>query len=154
MLSKNYIHIQNNVLKDNRYMSDIDNQTNIKNVNNIMIGPVFGHLQDIATDLIPEDSNSYSDSENGDDNENGTQVKFKDIDRNQPIGLIQMVNKVKNQPITDYDLRKFKAIQNLVGLSIDNTSEQHSIVNVRLGLYESLKGLDDMVKESQIQQEA
>lgn len=63
------------------------------------------------------------------------------------------MNKRKNLPITEYDLKKFEAIQNLVGLSIDNTSEQHSIVNVRLGVYSSLKGLSDIVKETQANQD-
>ena len=46
VLSKNYIHVQNNILRDNKFMSDVDNQTSIKTVNNVMIGPVFGHQKD------------------------------------------------------------------------------------------------------------
>ena len=43
--------------------------------------------------------------------------------------------------INDYDKRKFEAIQNLIGLSIDNTSEYNSILNIRLGMYEHMRNI-------------
>lgn len=63
VLSKNYIHIQNNILRDHKYMSDVDNQTDIKNVKNIMIGPVFGHQKDAVCEMIPSGSESENESQ-------------------------------------------------------------------------------------------
>ena len=49
--------------------------------------------------------------------------------------------------MSDYDVLKFKSIQNLIGLSIDNTADQHSIINVRLGLYEKIDNIANLVEE-------
>ena len=57
------------------------------------------------------------------------------------------MNKNEYRDITDYDKRKFEAIQNLIGLSIDNTQEYNSIINIRLGMYNSMRGIIDGLKQ-------
>lgn len=41
------------------------------------------------------------------------------FDRSKPIGILQLINKKNYEKIGDYDLRKFEAMQTLIGLSVD-----------------------------------
>ena len=64
------------------------------------------------------------------------------MDREAPLGVIQLINKTGNRPITNYDKLKFEALQGLIGLSIDNASEQHSMLNIRVGIYQRMVQLN------------
>ena len=50
VFSSNSIWIGNKMSKEVKFSSDVDNQTEIKDVKNFMIGPVFGHLSDPIQD--------------------------------------------------------------------------------------------------------
>lgn len=67
-------------------MADIDNLTLCKKVRNFLIGPVYAHECDLNVDK---------------------NVCPVDIDRQKPIGMIQLVNKSNYEAIGDEDLRKF-----------------------------------------------
>ena len=143
------IYIQNNLKKEVKYRSDIDNQTEIKDVRNFMIGPVFGHFKDALASEFPDEVGDDNKSPRSADKEENGKLKYKEIDRLLPIGILQLINKKGSGPIGEYDRKKFEAIQNLIGMSIDNTSEQHSIINIRLGLFERLKYLNGLIDTSQ-----
>lgn len=49
--------------------------------------------------------------------------------------------------ITDYDRRKFESISGLIGLSIDNTSEQHTLLNIRLGMFNKIQDLNKLSRD-------
>lgn len=80
----------------NTYVADIDNLTSVKEVRNFLIAPVFGHDNDIRGDNSP--------------------IKF---DRKHPIGIIQLINKLNYQKITDFDVQKVQAMESLIGLAIE-----------------------------------
>lgn len=57
--------------RDYVFQADIDNQSEIKEVRNYMIGPVFPHRLEADGDLFPQ----------------------YEYDREQPIGILQLLNK-------------------------------------------------------------
>lgn len=77
--------IHNNMTRVHAFQSDIDNQTNILDVKNIMIGPVFPHAAKI----------------------DGDPVGVGDFDRKAPIGILQLINKNEMHAISDFDVKKF-----------------------------------------------
>lgn len=80
---------------------------------------------------------------------NQPNLDFKEINGKEPIGIIQLINKKDFRQINDYDKKKFKAIQALIGLSIDNTQEYSSVINIRLGMYRHLRGIIDGLRTFQ-----
>jgi hypothetical protein len=68
----------------------------VKDVRNFLIGPVYAHQSSVMDD--------------------DSKVHF---DRSKPIGILQLINKKNYEKIGDYDLRKFEAMQTLIGLSVD-----------------------------------
>ena len=78
-----------------KFTSDVDNQTHVKEVRNFMIGPVFGHQNDILRDrhLV----NQHADGPESDDDTNSyisyPPHKFREIEKEKPIGLLQFINK-------------------------------------------------------------
>lgn len=105
-----------------------------------MIGPVFGHVQDnLARDQVKQTFDGEISDTNSQVSDKATIVKFNEIDRKKPLGILQLINKKDFQEITKYDKQKFEAIQGLIGLAIDNTSEQHSVLNIRLGIFERMR---------------
>ena len=93
-----------------KFMFDIDNQTSARAVNNFMFGPVFGHPHDTLTreqaDHCLQDGDCLSD-----DSETGQKkLKFENINRQKPLGIIQFINKEGQEPITRYDKEKFEAL--------------------------------------------
>eukprot|EP00347_Sterkiella_histriomuscorum_P010193 403377247 len=73
----------------------------------------------------------------------------KDNDNKKlPIGVLQFTNKKDFKIINDYDKKKFYAIQNLIGLSIDNTSEIHSTINVTMGIRDIFINLERLLTDS------
>jgi len=91
-----------------------------------------------------EDSNEAKDDTQQEDSKH-PQCKVRDIDRTHPIAIIQLINKSGSENITEQDEKKFKAIQDLIGMSIDNTSEQSSIINIRLKMYKELRRISEHV---------
>jgi len=106
------------------FSSDIDNLTFIKEVRNIMIGPVHAHKEPLRAE--------------------NTKVTF---DREKPIGIIQLINKNNKEKINDYDMKKFEQLQHLIGLAIEQCTEQHSVVNIRLGVQDKLNAVKDMIRD-------
>ena len=55
-----------------------------------------------------------------------------------PIGIIQFINKSGFANIDEYDLARIKAMSDLLGMSIDNVVEHHSVINAKVGVQEYL----------------
>ena len=56
-----------------------------------------------------------------------------------PIGIIQFINKSGlSATIDEYDLARIKAMSDLLGMSIDNVVEHHSVINAKVGVQEYL----------------
>lgn len=98
--------LTNNVLGDKLYQGNVDNQTDVKEVQSLMVGPVFGHKNNPFKDEHPTEEalgtakkikpDSFNDL-------NKPQTAYKDIDPELPIGVIQLVNKLNGKPIDEYD---------------------------------------------------
>ncbi|TNV74045.1 hypothetical protein FGO68_gene12534 [Halteria grandinella] len=58
------------------------------------------------------------------------------------VGILQLVNKLAvEDPITEYDKKKFKAFQSLIGMAVDNTAEIYTTINVTLAVKQAFEGL-------------
>lgn len=53
-----------------------------------------------------------------------------------PCGIIQFINKKGGGPITQADEAKFKAMQGLLGMCIDNTNEMSLTISVTLDVHD------------------
>ena len=60
--------------------------------------------------------------------------------------MVQLINKRNFSPIDEWDIKKFQTIQDLIGLSVDKTSETHATVNIRIGVQERIRTMDELVK--------
>ena len=120
------------------FLPSVDNlTTNVKDVHSLMIVPVFGHkARMVAT-------------------ENGVQegIPGKEEDR-KPIAILQFINKLHLREIDEYDLAKIDAMKDLLGMSIDNASEHHSVINARVCVQENLGGLTKNLAEQEANAEA
>ena len=91
-----------------------------------MIGPVYGHMNEHLRNLHPE---ILTEAELAEKKKRAKYAQeldkpdkcYKEIEHKHPIGVIQLINKTDYRQINEYDKKKFEAIQNLIGLSIDNT---------------------------------
>ena len=43
---------------------------------------------------------------------------------------------------------KFEKLQNLMGLAIEQTTEQHSVINIRIGMQEKLNTVNEIIEDS------
>ena len=59
----------------------------------------------------------------------------------RPIAIIQLINKSNLKNIDQYDIDRVNAMRDLLGHSIENASEYHSVINARVGIEESLDAL-------------
>lgn len=105
----------NNPDAEQKFQKDVDNQTEIGNVRNLMVGPVFGHKNDHLRELHPEILNEAELKERKRKGMMASDLNkpdkyFKEINHNHPIGMIQLVNKKDYRQINEYDKRKFEAI--------------------------------------------
>jgi len=55
--------------------------------------------------------------------------------KDTPCGVIQFINKKGSEAITAADENKFKAMQGLLGMCIDNTNEMSLTINVTLDVH-------------------
>ena len=100
-------------LKEQRFHADVDNLGgHAKSAYNFMIGSIYG---------FPTPN-------------------MKEGDK-KVVGILQLVNKVNDEPITDYDRKKFKAFQELLGLAVDNTAEIYTTINVTLAVKQTFEQL-------------
>lgn len=65
----------------------------------------------------------------------------------RPTGIVQFINKRSNERITDHDIEKIKSMQHLLGRSIDNIAEHHSVINSGLSVMASIDHVKAMVGE-------
>ena len=63
-----------------------------------------------------------------------------------PCGIIQFVNKLQYQPITAQDESKFKAMQGLLGMCIDNTNEMAMTINITLDVNDVMERIKDIMR--------
>ena len=104
------------------YLPNIDNLAeHIKDVHNIMIVPIFGHRK---TPGIQED-------------------------KQQPIAIIQFINKCDLRQIDEYDLAKIDAMRDLLGMSIDNASQHHAVLNMKVGVRENFHAMNDLAAQGE-----
>jgi len=93
------------------YVPSIDNMSSdVKDVHSLVVSPIWGHA-------------------------NGGDVKSNS---QKPVGIIQFINKNNYDDITAYDLAKIKSMQGLLGKSIENIMEHHSVINCRLSIQETM----------------
>ena len=72
---------------------------------------------------------------------------FDDV-HEQPVGIIQLVNKNDKKFINDMDREKFKIIEELLGMSVFNTSQIHELINVTIGLKQNLNSISNLAMDS------
>lgn len=59
---------------------------------------------------------------------------------------MQFINKKDFKQITEQDMAKFRAIQQLLGLSLDNTSEVHTTMNVTISIKENFRSIENIIQ--------
>jgi hypothetical protein len=69
-----------------------------------------------------------------------------------PCGIIQFINKKGGAPITVEDERKFKAMQGLLGMCIDNTNEMSLTISVTLDVQDSMQKIQNIMSREQMQE--
>ena len=112
------LYFSNNASKETEFVEEIDNQSVCTDVKNFMIGPVFGS-QDPST----------------------------------PCAIIQFINKLdpadKTQPcrISAADEAKFKSMQNLLGMCIENTNEMSATIKVSFDVQDVMKNIQGKMDE-------
>ena len=118
------------------FLPSIDNlTTNVKDVHSLMIVPIFGHRARMVMTK-----------------EHGVQegmLKESKATR-KPIAVIQFINKLEFKKIDEYDLAKIDAMSDLLGMSIDNACEHHSVINVRVGVQENFTKMQEFAEKSQV----
>lgn len=103
----------NNVKNLKGYHENIDNLSpNVRDVHSILLLPVFSHAD-----------------------------KELDFDNRKPIAIFQFINKIDFKEITDFDLKKLERLSELLGTALHNVSEQHSAVNIIVGVHDRLHKL-------------
>ena len=119
------LYFSNNASKETKFVEEIDNQSVCTDVRNFMIGPVFGTR-----------------------------------DPETPCAIIQFINKQdpidKNIPgkISAADEAKFKSMQNLLGMCIENTNEMSSTIKVSFDVQDVMKNIQDKMQEEQQREES
>jgi len=114
----------NNASKETKFVEEIDNQSVCTDVKNFMIGPVFG-------------SN----------------------DKDTPCAIIQFINKLDQSDksgdgkITGADEAKFKSMQNLLGMCIENTNEMSTTIKVSFDVQDVMKNIQARMQEEKEREE-
>ena len=114
--------MSNNCAKESRFVKDVDDQSHSGiEVKNFMIGPVFG------TD-----------------------------DSNNPIAIIQFINKYEENHekktlvnIEDIDRAKFKSMQKLLGMCVDNTNDMSNTIKMSFDVHDIMKRINAQLSEDQ-----
>ena len=114
------------------FLPSIDNLTpNVKDVQSLMVVPIYGHKARMVV------------TEHG-----FLQEALPPKDQAlKPIAIMQFVNKTDFKQIDEYDIAKIDAMRDLLGMSIDNASEHHSIINARVGVQENMGGLTKIIED-------
>ena len=101
------------------FLPSVDNLApNVKDVHSLMIVPIYGHRSRMVRA------------------EDGVQ-EGRSRDNSKPIAILQFINKLDFKQIDGYDLEKIEAMRALLGMSIDNASEHHAVINVKVGVQEN-----------------
>ena len=119
------IVVEQHALSNSNYAEFVDNQTEVRDVESLMIGPVFGHSYHPEKCLHPSEFKGEG--------------SYQDIDHSFPIGIIQLINKENGGVINKFDKQKLQAIQTLIGHAIDNTQENNAVLNIRIAMYKALQ---------------
>ena len=114
------LYYSNNASKETKFVEEIDNQSICTDVKNFMIGPVFG-------------------SQN----------------KETPCAIIQFINKIPNSSekgaesnkINQQDEAKFKAMQHLLGMCVENTNEMATTINVSFEVQDVMKKIHTWIEE-------
>jgi hypothetical protein len=73
--------------------------------------------------------------------------------KQQPLGVIQFINKRNGQPIGAEDRKKFEDMKDLIGLCIENTGSITETVNVTLMINESMRKIQQIMQEEKQQED-
>lgn len=65
----------------------------------------------------------------------------EDKSKKKIVGILQLVNKTSEESISDFDKKKFKAFQSLIGMAVDNTAEVYTTINVTLAVKQVFEAL-------------
>ena len=114
------LYFSNNASKETKFVEEIDNQSVCTDVKNFMIGPVFGSQ-----------------------------------DPTVPCAIIQFINKLDPQDKSQYgkisgiDETKFKSMQNLLGMCIENTNEMSATIKVSFDVQDVMKNIQGKMAEEE-----
>lgn len=113
------LYISNTASKETKFVEEIDNQSVCTDVRNFMIGPVFG-------------------------------TQNSEV----PCAIIQFINKVptsdkgpEGKLINHNDEAKFKQMQNLLGMCVENTNEMSRTINVSFSVQDKMKNIQEMMRQ-------
>ena len=62
--------------------------------------------------------------------------------------MIQFINKTDLKQIDEYDLQKVEAMEDLLGMSIDNASEHHAVINAKVGVQENFANMSEIIEQT------
>ena len=119
------LYFSNNASKETKFVEEIDNQSVCTDVKNFMIGPVFGSQ-----------------------------------DPNVPCAIIQFINKLEPQDKTAYgkisatDEAKFKSMQNLLGMCIENTNEMSATIKVSFDVQDVMRNIQGKMAEEDAREDS
>ena len=112
------LYFSNNASKETKFVEEIDNQSVCTDVKNFMLGPVFG----------------TKDSET-------------------PCAIIQFINKLdandktKLGKISSTDEQKFKSMQKLLGMCVENTNEMSTTIKVSFDVQDVMRNIQKRMQE-------
>lgn len=66
-----------------------------------------------------------------------------------PNGILQFINKKNNAQITSEDEQRFKAMQGLLGMCIDNTNEMNFTINVTLDIHDVMQNITELMQKEE-----
>ena len=122
---------ENTMARLSNYQPSIDNRTDCQDVRSIMVVPIYGH----RAKMVP----------NGHGVQESMFRETADNSKRKPIAIFQFINKKDFKQIDEYDEEKIRAMQDLLGHSIENASEHHAVINAKIGVQQNLLQLNARV---------
>ena len=114
------IHYSNNVIKETKYVEEIDNQSTSTDVRNFMIGPVFGQDKSKGPCAI---------------------IQF--------INKVDAEGRADSVQIEEADVNKFKEMQQVLGMCVEGTNEMSNTVNVAFDVSDSMEKIQNLMMQNE-----
>ena len=110
------LYFSNNASKETKFQEEVDNQTASTDVKNFMIAPIFTSEKPTAP-----------------------------MNPHVPCAVLQFINKLdpedrtKVAPIDEKDIAKFKSMQKLLGMCVENTNELRDTIKISFEFKDTMK---------------